>query len=107
MMVVLGGDAQNSGLAFIKLKDWSLREGAEQSAASLARRASGELSTLRDASIFVMQPPAIRGLGDSSGFNLQLKDVGGVGHGVASSAIRCRQPGRLPSTSWFHSRRMR
>jgi len=76
----MGGNAQNSGRAFIKLKDWSLREGTEQSAAALARRATGELSGLRDASIFVMQPPAIRGLGDSSGFNLQLKDVGGVGH---------------------------
>ena len=76
----MGGNAQNSGRAFIKLKDWSVRAGVEQSAASLARRATLELSGLRDASIFVMQPPAIRGLGQGSGFNLQLKDVGGVGH---------------------------
>ncbi|MGK9063718.1 efflux RND transporter permease subunit [Stutzerimonas chloritidismutans] len=76
----MGGNAQNSGRAFIKLKDWSLREGAEHTAAALARRATGELSGLRDASIFVMQPPAIRGLGESSGFDLQLKDVGGIGH---------------------------
>lgn len=76
----MGGNAQNSGRAFIKLKDWSLREGTEHTAAALARRATGELSGLRDASIFVMQPPAIRGLGESSGFDLQLKDVGGIGH---------------------------
>ncbi|MDO9617954.1 MAG: efflux RND transporter permease subunit [Pseudomonas sp.] len=82
----MGGNAQNAGRAFIKLKDWSVREGVEQSAASLARRASGELSGLRDASIFVIQPPAIRGLGDSSGFNLQLKDVGGVGHDALIAA---------------------
>ncbi|MEK8079400.1 efflux RND transporter permease subunit [Pseudomonas sp. XK-1] len=82
----MGGNAQNSGRAFIKLKDWSLREGVEQSAAALARRATGELSGLRDARIFVMQPPAIRGLGDSSGFNLQLKDVGGVGHDALIAA---------------------
>lgn len=82
----MGGSAQNSGRAFIKLKDWSLREGAEQTAAALARRATGELSNLRDASIFIMQPPAIRGLGESSGFDLQLKDVGGVGHDALIAA---------------------
>jgi hydrophobe/amphiphile efflux-1 (HAE1) family protein len=76
----LNGNAQNSGRAFIKLKDWSLREDAEETAAAIARRATIALSSLRDANIFVIQPPAIRGLGSSSGFSLQLKDVGGVGH---------------------------
>ncbi len=33
-----------------------------------------------------MQPPAIRGLGESSGFDLQLKDVGGVGHDALIAA---------------------
>ncbi len=82
----MGGNAQNSGRAFIKLKDWSLREGADQAAGALALRATIALSNLRDASIFVMQPPAIRGLGESSGFNLQLKDVGGVGHDTLIAA---------------------
>ncbi len=82
----MGGNAQNSGRAFIKLKDWSLREGADQTGGALALRATIALSNLRDASIFVMQPPAIRGLGESSGFNLQLKDVGGVGHDALIAA---------------------
>ncbi|SDK31499.1 efflux RND transporter permease subunit [Pseudomonas indica] len=82
----MGGNAQNAGRAFIKLKDWSMRDGTEHAAAAIARRATLELSNLRDASIFVMQPPAIRGLGDSSGFNLQLKDVGGVGHDALVAA---------------------
>ncbi|MBB2495344.1 efflux RND transporter permease subunit [Aquipseudomonas ullengensis] len=82
----MGGNAQNSGRAFIKLKDWSLRAGAEQTGAAIARRATIALSNLRDASIFVMQPPAIRGLGESSGFTLQLKDVGGVDHDALIAA---------------------
>ncbi|PAU64371.1 multidrug efflux RND transporter permease [Pseudomonas sp. PIC25] len=82
----MGGNAQNAGRAFITLKNWSLRDGAEHAAVAIARRATLELSNLRDASIFVMQPPAIRGLGDSSGFNLQLKDVGGVGHDALIAA---------------------
>ena len=80
------GNAQNTGRSFVKLKDWSLREGADESAAAIARRATMQLSTLRDARIFVMQPPAIRGLGQNSGFDLQLLDVGGVGHDALVAA---------------------
>jgi HAE1 family hydrophobic/amphiphilic exporter-1/multidrug efflux pump len=81
-----GGNAQNSGRSFIKLTDWSLREGADESAAAIARRATMQLAQLRDARIFVMQPPAIRGLGQNSGFDLQLQDVGGVGHEALMAA---------------------
>jgi len=82
----VSGNAQNAGRSFIKLKDWSLREGADESSAAIARRATMQLSSLRDARIFVMQPPAIRGLGQSSGFDLQLLDVGGLGHEALMAA---------------------
>ncbi|HEY0905601.1 MAG TPA: efflux RND transporter permease subunit, partial [Methylophilus sp.] len=74
-----GGSSQNSGRAFIKLKDWSLR-GAGEDAASLADQATRALSGIRDAKLFVMQPPPVRGLGQGSGFTLELKDLGGLGH---------------------------
>ncbi|MFJ4142706.1 efflux RND transporter permease subunit [Pseudomonas sp. NPDC089734] len=76
----MGGNSQNTGRSFIKLKDWSEREGAGQDAASISLRATQALSSIADADVFVMQPPAIRGLGQSSGFDLQLKDLGGLGH---------------------------
>jgi hydrophobe/amphiphile efflux-1 (HAE1) family protein len=76
----MGGNSQNSGRAFIKLKDWSLRTGQGQDAASIAQRATQALASIGDANVFVMQPPAVRGLGQSSGFDLQLKDLGGLGH---------------------------
>jgi len=75
-----GGNAQNSGRAFIKLKDWSERSGREHSAAAVAMRATMALRSIRDARVFVIQPPAIMGLGDSSGFDVQLQDLGGLGH---------------------------
>ncbi|CAG0953298.1 Multidrug efflux pump subunit AcrB [Methylophilaceae bacterium] len=75
-----GGGSQNSGRAFIKLKDWSERKGKGQSAADIAQQATKALSGIRDAKVFVMQPPVVRGLGQSSGFTLQLKDLGGLGH---------------------------
>ncbi|KPZ30733.1 hypothetical protein AN901_203316 [Pseudomonas syringae pv. theae] len=76
----MGGNSQNTARAFIKLKDWSVRTGSEHSAAQVAQRATLALASIGDASVFVMQPPAVRGLGQSSGFDVQLKDLGGVGH---------------------------
>ncbi|ASM79230.1 multidrug efflux RND transporter permease subunit (plasmid) [Vitreoscilla filiformis] len=75
----ISGD-QATGRAFIRLKHWSERPNANQSAAELARRANKELSSLRDARVFVMQPPTVRGLGSSGGFTLQLQDRAGLGH---------------------------
>ncbi|RMS84202.1 Multidrug efflux transporter [Pseudomonas savastanoi] len=76
----MGGNSQNTARAFIKLKDWSERSGKGQGAAQVAQRATLALASIGDASVFVMQPPAVRGLGQSSGFDVQLKDLGGVGH---------------------------
>ncbi|SFI13027.1 multidrug efflux pump [Collimonas sp. OK307] len=75
-----GGNSQNVGRAFIKLQDWDKRKDKSQGAAQIARRANQDLAKIRDARIFVTLPPAVRGLGQSSGFDLQMKDVGGVGH---------------------------
>ena len=75
-----GGNAQNSGRAFIKLKDWSERQGDEHSATAVARRANMALAKILDANVFVIAPPAIQGLGQSSGFDVQLQDLAGLGH---------------------------
>ena len=75
-----GGNAQNSGRGFIKLKDWNERTGTEHSAAAVAQRASQALGKILDAQVFVMAPPAIQGLGESSGFDVQLQDLAGLGH---------------------------
>ena len=75
------GSGQNSGMAFIKLKDWDERVGSENTAQSIARRAMAMNMMIPEASlIFPIAPPPIQGFGNTSGFDLQLKDVGGVGH---------------------------
>ena len=75
----LNGD-QATARAFIRLKDWDLRKGTGQAAADIAMRANKELSSLRDAQVFVMSPPTVRGLGSAGGFTLELQDRGGLGH---------------------------
>lgn len=69
-----GGSAggQNTGLGFLALADWSKRPGEENSANAITSRASKKLSVLRDAQIFALVPPPIRGLGQSNGFTMQL-----------------------------------
>jgi len=82
----MGGNSQNTARAFIRLKDWSERGGSGQGAAAIAQRATLALSSIGDADAFVMQPPTVRGLGQSSGFDLQLKDLGGLGHDALVAA---------------------
>ncbi len=71
---------QNSGNMFIRLKPWDQRPLASQSAAAIANKATRDLRKIRDARIFVMLPPAVRGLGSSAGINFMLKDLNGLGH---------------------------
>jgi len=90
MVGVLGfsfsGQGQNAGLAFVTLKDWDERKGAQHSAQALAGRAFGALMGVRDAFIFPLSPPPIPELGTSSGFAFRLQDRGGNGHAALLAA---------------------
>jgi multidrug efflux pump len=90
MVSVLGfsfsGSGQNAGLAFVTLKDWDEREGPEHSASGIAQRALAGLSGIRDAIVFPLSPPAIRELGNATGFNFRLQDRGGNGHDALLAA---------------------
>ncbi|GAA5143851.1 efflux RND transporter permease subunit [Thalassotalea piscium] len=74
------GRGQNSGLVFVKLKDWEERSKPEQNVKAIAARAMGVFSQYKDAIAFAFVPPAIRELGNSSGFDFQLQDMSGLGH---------------------------
>jgi len=90
MVSVLGfsfsGTGQNAALAFVPLKDWKERHGAEHSAQSLAGRAFGALMGVRDAFIFALSPPPIPELGNATGFTFRLQDRGGNGHAALVAA---------------------
>jgi hydrophobe/amphiphile efflux-1 (HAE1) family protein len=74
------GQGQNAGLAFIRLKDWEERPGADNGAQAIAARSMGTFAQYRDASIFALVPPAVQELGNATGFDMWLVDTGGVGH---------------------------
>jgi multidrug efflux pump len=73
-----GASGQNTGQGFVNLSDWSEREDPENSADEIVQRASGSFRGLRDAQVFALVPPAIRGLGQSSGFTMQLQNASGM-----------------------------
>jgi multidrug efflux pump len=90
MVSVLGfsfaGTGQNAGFAFVTLKDWNERDGAEHSAQGLVGRAFGALGRIRDAFIFPVSPPPIPELGRANGFAMRLQDRGGNGHDALLAA---------------------
>src|SRR5690606_1387620 len=68
------GTGQNAALAFVTLKDFEERKGAEHSAQAVAQRGFGALMGVRDAFIYPLNPPPIRELGNATGFSVRLQD---------------------------------
>jgi multidrug efflux pump len=74
------GAGQNTALAFVHLKDWSERRGAQHHVDAIIGRAFAELGKIKDAIIYPLNPPPIPELGISAGFDFELEDQGGLGH---------------------------
>lgn len=70
------GTGQNMGMAFVLLKHWSERTSPGSSAGAIVGRSYPGLAGIRDAQIFSLLPPSIRGLGQSNGFSFQLQASG-------------------------------
>lgn len=74
------GRGQNTGIAFVSLKDWSQRPGEENKVEAITGRAMGYFSQIKDAMVFAFNLPAILELGTATGFDFQLIDQAGLGH---------------------------
>ncbi|KEF41874.1 MAG: RND transporter [Cyanobium sp. CACIAM 14] len=71
------GNTPNRGFFFFGLKPWAERRRADQSAAAVVGRLNGKLAAIEDARMIVIEPPPIRGYGNSGGFEFQLLDKSG------------------------------
>jgi HAE1 family hydrophobic/amphiphilic exporter-1 len=76
----MAGRAQSESMAYIKLRDWDLRHSARLRARAVAMRAMRFLSRVKEATIYVVPPPAVIELGNATGFDFMLQDMGGLGH---------------------------
>jgi multidrug efflux pump len=81
-----GGRGQNSGLGFITLRDWDARKGGQNSVSALTARINARFGGYQDALIIASSPPAVRELGNATGFSFQLLDRGGLGHNALMAA---------------------
>ncbi|MBL1177371.1 efflux RND transporter permease subunit [Pantanalinema sp. GBBB05] len=68
------GSTANTGVIFTPLKPWKDRRNPNQSAQALVGKLFGKVSSITEARILAVNPPAIRGLGSFGGFQFQLQD---------------------------------
>lgn len=82
------GNGQNVGMAFVELKHWDLRKGPDNTAQSIIARANAHFRSMREGRVQVIAPAAVRGLGQSSGFELWLQDSTNAGREALLNAQR-------------------
>jgi multidrug efflux pump len=79
------GSGENSGMAFIQLKDWDQRK---LTAMQIIPRLNAQLhQDIRDATIFVVNLPTVKGLGQFSGFDMYLENRSGSGREALDKAM--------------------
>jgi HAE1 family hydrophobic/amphiphilic exporter-1 len=71
-------NASNAAAMFVTMKPFEERETGDTSSA-LVQQLWGRLSVIKDAQIFVIDPPPVRGLGTGGGFKAMVQDRGGQG----------------------------
>ena len=74
------GRGQNSGLVFVRMKDYAVRQSTNEKVPALVGRMFGHFAGYKDAMVFPVNPPSIPELGTASGFDFELQDRAGVGH---------------------------
>ena len=74
------GQGESVGMGFIRLKDWSQRTDPAQQIAAFIPAANAALQSIKEARIFVVNMPTVRGLGRFGGFDFRLEDRAGLGH---------------------------
>lgn len=74
-----GVAASNMGSLFVILKPWNERKAKDESIFAVINKINGMTSRVQEAIIFSINPPAIPGLGMTSGLQMQLLDINNLG----------------------------
>lgn len=71
---LIAGQGTSYGTIIVRLKDWSERKGEEHSANSVMARLNAQFAQIKEAQIFVFQPPMIPGYGMGNAIELNMQD---------------------------------
>jgi multidrug efflux pump len=80
------GRGQNAGLVFVRMKDYSVRQHADQKVQALVGRLFMHFAGYKNALVYPVNPPSIPELGTAAGFDFELQDRAGVGHAALMAA---------------------
>ena len=81
-----GGNGQNVARMFVRLKDWQDRTDSSNTSFAIIERATKAFEKINEAKVIASSPPAITGLGNSAGFDMELQDHAGLGHTALMNA---------------------
>lgn len=103
-------NAPNSGAIFFTMKPFKDRAGPNDAAFNVLGRAFGALQSVKEASIFVIAPPAVSGIGSAGGWKLYVQDRRSRGVVALESATQQlaaaanQTPGLARVFSFFNTR---
>lgn len=86
-----GGASSNVGSMFVVLKPWSERKGKDNSVDAVMAAVDRLSASIQEAVIFSVNPPAIPGLGTTSGLEMQLLDINNLGAAELARAVEAVQ----------------
>lgn len=76
--IISFSNKSNAGTVFVNLKSWDLRKEKGQHAMDIMNKIRAATADIKEARILVIAPPAIPGLGSTSGFSFELQQSGGA-----------------------------
>ena len=86
--IMNGGRQSNAASVFVVLEDWSLRKKKSQSAATIVDRFNKQAyAEIQEAQCFAFIPPAIPGIGNVGGLQMQLEDRKALGMTELQKAV--------------------
>jgi multidrug efflux pump len=84
-------NAPNAGIVFAGLKPAAERHGKEQSAEAIAAELNKRMKVIQDASVLMLPPPPVSGLGTTGGFKMMIEDRDNLGYDELYKAVKAMQ----------------
>ncbi len=80
--------SSNEGIVFVTLKDFTEREGGENSAGAIAGALFGQYMAIEEGFVAIFPPPPVMGLGTTGGFKLELQDRQDLGYDKLNETVQ-------------------